>query len=119
MSDPFTLDSVHVVCFSSGDSFHLSVNCHSLSPAALYKHSHLLTFTSSFNNKTSRNNIFIEEGQEKQKNRREKQVLWDQWCKKLFLLNSAWLTFPADTDKRMEVSRPLYVLVNMCAWLSG
>lgn len=39
------------------------------------------------------------------KNMGVKQVLWDQWCKKLFLLNAAWLTFLADTDKRMGASR--------------
>lgn len=65
VSDPSPLEYVHVVRFSSGNSFHLSMNCHSFSPAALYKHSHLLTFTSSFNNKTSRNNIFIDEERQK------------------------------------------------------
>lgn len=74
-----------MVRFSSGDSFHLSVNCHSLSPAALYKHSHLLTFTSSLNNKTSRNTIFIEEGQEKQKQEGETSAVGSMVQKIVFI----------------------------------
>lgn len=38
-------------------------------------------------------------------------MLWDQWCKKLFLLSAAWLTFPADTDKRMGERGGLCVFV--------
>lgn len=41
-------------------------------------------------------------------------MLWDQWCKKLFLSNAAWLTFPADTDKRKRMSRPFCVCVCVC-----
>lgn len=46
-------------------------------------------------------------------------MLWDQWCKKLFLSNAAWLTFPADKDKRMRVSRPfcVFVYLRVCSWL--
>lgn len=40
-------------------------------------------------------------------------MLWDQWCKKLFLLNAVWLTFPADTDKRMRASRAFCVCVSL------
>lgn len=40
-------------------------------------------------------------------------MLWDQWCKKLFLSNAVWLTFPADTDKRMGVSKTLAVCVQV------
>ena len=42
-------------------------------------------------------------------------MLWDQWCKKLFLSNAAWLTFPADTDKRMGASRTFCVVVCLCS----
>lgn len=120
MCDPTPPVSVPV-CFSSGNSINLSMNRHSVSPLLLFiQRSHLLTFTSSFNNKTSRNTFVIED-QEEEKNRMEKQVLWDQWCKKLFLLNATWLTFPADTDKSMGVSRPfcVFVYVSACGWLVG
>lgn len=51
-----------------------------------------------------------EERTKKKKKNTEKDVLWAHWCKKLFLLSAAWLTFPADTDKRMGgARRPLCV----------
>lgn len=78
------------------------------------KRSHLLTFTLSLYNKTSRKYNF-HRGGGKKKNRQEKQMLWDQWCKKLFLSNAAWLTFPADTDKRMGASRTFCVVVCLCS----
>lgn len=125
VSDPSPPVCLCPWCVSPLAIHFISVWIVSVFPLLLFiKCSHLLTFTSSFNNKTSRNTIFIGEDQEqekKKKNRREKQVLWDQWCKKLFLSNAAWLTFPADTDKRMRVSRPfcVFVYVCVCVWLVG
>lgn len=68
--------------------------------------SHLLAFTSS-STRPEEKHFHIEEDQEEEEEKTGgvKQVLWDQWCKKLFLLNAAWLTFPADTDKRMGARR--------------
>lgn len=78
-------------------------------PPLFIKLGHLVTFASWFKPQQSQENSFPtrrtgrrRRGKRKeQKKKQEKGVLWDQWCKKLFLLSAAWLTFPADTDKRM------------------
>lgn len=84
-------------------------------PPLFIKLGHLVTFASWLKPQQSQENSFPmrrsgrrRKGKRKEQKKKKKQakgVLWDQWCKKLFLLSAAWLTFPADTDKRMGGAR--------------
>lgn len=85
---------------------------HSYSLPAFVTRGLLFTFISEFNNAPTRNNIFMEANLDEERDRSAVGSMVQKIVFFCFLLNAAWLTFPADTDKSMRVCRTL------CAWVS-